>query len=190
MPYSSISGLDLRPSSFSISSSTGSPWVSQPRFARHAVALHRLVARDQVLEGACEDVVDAGPRVRRRRAFVEDEQAIVREARLRLAFDRPLEDGVVLPEAEDILLQPRKAHPGIDGLEHLGTSRVGCAQPWERLQRTVHDDHTRDRAQKNARRPAANARDERERPRYHPVSDRTANRRPALIEAQTRPSPW
>ena len=60
IPYSSISAFEEIPSSFSTSSSTGRPWQSQPRLARHAVARHRPVARVDVLEDAREDVVGAG----------------------------------------------------------------------------------------------------------------------------------
>ena len=53
------------------------------RLARHAVAAHRLVAREDVLEDARQDVVRARPAVGRRRALVEDEQGGVRSRRAR-----------------------------------------------------------------------------------------------------------
>ncbi len=80
----------------STSSSTGRPWVSQPRLARHAVAAHRLVAREEVLEDARDDVVRAGAAVGRRRALVEDEQR-----RVFATLEALLEDALLLPEGED-----------------------------------------------------------------------------------------
>ncbi len=61
--------------------------------ARHAVAAHRLVAREEVLEDARDDVVRAGPAVGRRRPLVEDE-----EGRVVTALEALLEDAVLLPE--------------------------------------------------------------------------------------------
>ena len=67
---------------------------------RRAVAAHRLVAGDQVLEDAREDVVDAGRAVRRRRALVEREEAVGR------AFlDAAFEDALLAPELEDLLFE-------------------------------------------------------------------------------------
>ena len=88
------------------------------RFSRHGVALHRLIARDQVFEDARHHVVDARPVVRRRRAFIEDEEAIARQAGLRRALHALQEDGVLLPEIEDALFEPGKANLRVYGCEH------------------------------------------------------------------------
>jgi hypothetical protein len=64
--------------------------------ARHAVAAHRLVAREEVLEDARDDVVRAGAAVGGGRAFVEDvDRGVVP------ALEALLEDPLVLPEGED-----------------------------------------------------------------------------------------
>ena len=71
MPYASMSGLPVKPSSFSTASSTGRPWQSQPAIRGDVVALHRLEAGEDVLEHPGLDVVGAGHAVRGRRALVE-----------------------------------------------------------------------------------------------------------------------
>ena len=62
-------------------------------------AAHRLVARVEILERACEHVMDAGAAVGRRRAFVEH------ELRARLAFGHDAaKDVFAPPEFENLLL--------------------------------------------------------------------------------------
>ena len=84
--------------------------------AGDAVAAHRLVAREDVLEDAREDVMGAGLAVRRRRAFVEDPERRIRSRR-RQAL---VEDVVVAPEGEDPRVHRREvgarrdlAEPGL-----------------------------------------------------------------------------
>ncbi len=66
-------------------------------------ALHRLVAREDVLEHARQHVVRAGPPVGRRRALVEDERRRALAAAQRLAVDVAL-----TPALEDLLLELRE----------------------------------------------------------------------------------
>ena len=80
--------------------------------ARHAVAAHRLVAREEVLEDARDDVVRAGLAVGRRRPLVEDV-----EGRVLAALEALLEDAVVLPELEDARVQRREVDARRDVLE-------------------------------------------------------------------------
>ena len=86
--------------------------------AGHAVAPHRLVAREQVLDHAGHDVVHAGPAVRRRRALVEDEEVV-----LGPLLDAAPEDVVLAPEREDAGLEFGEAHVRVDGSEELGHFR-------------------------------------------------------------------
>ena len=88
------------------------------RFARHAVALHRLVAGDKVLEDAGDDVMDAGLPVRRGRAFEEDEETVVRQPGARRLLHAALEDSLLLPEREDVFFELREAHLRFDWLKH------------------------------------------------------------------------
>ncbi len=67
--------------------------------ADDAVAAHRPVAADEVLDRAREGVVHAGTAVRRRRPLVEDE-GVVRGPLL----DAPPEDAVRFPVGEDLFL--------------------------------------------------------------------------------------
>src|SRR6185312_1427662 len=72
------------------------------RSALTVKAAHRLIAGEQVLEGARQHVVDAGAAVRRGRPFVEYE--------LRSALtltQRPLKDVLAAPEVEDSRLGGR-----------------------------------------------------------------------------------
>ena len=85
------------------------------RLAGHAVAAHRLVAREQVLDDAGHDVVDAGPPVRRRRPLVEHEQVAFGALR-----DAAAEDVALAPEVEDAGLERGEADAGVDGAEELG----------------------------------------------------------------------
>ena len=73
-PSFSISCLPLMPSCFSTSISTGRPCVSHPALRVHAVALHRAMAAEEVLDRAREHVVDARRAVRRRRTLEEHER--------------------------------------------------------------------------------------------------------------------
>ena len=99
---------------------------------RRAVAAHRLVAGDQVLEDAREDVVHAGRPVRRRRALVEREEAVGRAL-----LDAALEDALLAPELEDLLLEigegdarGRRFELRAYGLaDHRSSSSRGCAAP-------------------------------------------------------------
>ena len=86
--------------------------------AGHAVAAHRLVAREQVLDDAGHDVVHTGTAVRRGRAFVEDEEVV-----LGTLLDAAPEDVVVAPEVENAGLEFGEAHARVDGSEELGHVR-------------------------------------------------------------------
>src|SRR2546423_12101032 len=88
---------------------------------RHAVAAHRLVAREQVLEGARDDMVHAGAGVRRRRPFEEDIGLVFGPLLHALA-----ERIVLLPEAEHFLLHAREALSRIHWFEH-GSFSPGSA---------------------------------------------------------------
>ena len=92
-------------------------------FARAVEAAHRLVARIEVLERAREHVVDAGPPVRRRRAFVEHEL----RARRTLGHDAA-EDILAAPELEYSLLELGPVVTGGNGFEHDPYLRVSAAQ--------------------------------------------------------------
>jgi hypothetical protein len=70
--------------------------------ARHVVAAHRLVAREDVLEGACQHVMYAGFAVRRRRALVETEAWPPFRHRQRL-FERSM----LAPECQHLLFEGR-----------------------------------------------------------------------------------
>ena len=83
----------------------------------HIVALHGVVAREDVLEGTRQHMVDAGPAIGRRRPFVED---IFRPA---LAFAHAaLEDIALPPQFEDLGFHLREADRGTDVPE----LRLGC----------------------------------------------------------------
>ena len=99
---------------------------------RRTVAAHRLVAGDQILEDAREDVVDAGRAVRRRRALVEREEAVGR------AFlDAAFEDALLAPELEDLVFEIGEGDARgrrfelcarrLDG--HRSSSSRGCTAP-------------------------------------------------------------
>ena len=79
------------------------------RLALDVEALHRLVAAEEVLEGAREDVVGAWHAVGGGRTFVED------EARPAFAEVKRLLEGVLgLPSRHQLLFQLREFHPRID----------------------------------------------------------------------------
>ena len=80
------------------------------RLARHAVAAHRLVAREEVLEDARDDVVRTGAPVGRGRALVEHVHR-----RVVAPFEALLEDAVLFPEREDAGVERRE----VDARGHL-----------------------------------------------------------------------
>ena len=88
------------------------------RLPGHAIAPHRLVAREQVLDDARHDVVHARTAVRRRRPFVEHEQVV-----LRPLLDAAPEDVVLPPELENPCLELGEADTRIDWSEELGHFR-------------------------------------------------------------------
>ena len=112
-----MSSLDLKPSFCSTAISTASPWHVPARLALDVVPGHRLVAREHVLEDACEHVVRAGIAVGGRRALVEHE----RRRPLAVA-QRGLEDVALAPAGEHLLLQGREGDARRQGLVH-GTHR-------------------------------------------------------------------
>src|SRR4051812_23645178 len=83
--------------------------------AVYEVALHRLVAREHILEDAREDVSDVRTPVRRRRALVEDE----RLAALAPA-DRLVEDVALAPPRQHLLLELGEGLRGIYWLIRAG----------------------------------------------------------------------
>src|ERR687889_845030 len=80
--------------------------------ALHAVAPHGLVAWDQILEGPRERVVEPGPPVGRGRPLVEDEGPLLRPTSYGF-----LEGASPLPEAQDLLLEPREIYLRADLIE-------------------------------------------------------------------------
>ena len=129
---------------------------------RDAVAAHRLVAREEVLDDAGHDVVDAGAAVGGGGAFVEDEEVV-----LGALLDAAPEDLAVAPELEDAGLELGKADAGVDGSEELGHTGLpgeSCRDGYE-----------------NARPDQGRA----ECPRYHPAS----RARRALSGAPSRSCP-
>ena len=82
------------------------------RLARHAVPAHRLVAREEVLEDARDDVMRARAAVGRRRSFVEHV-----EWRVVTALEALLEDAVLLPELEGPGVERREVDARRDVLE-------------------------------------------------------------------------
>ena len=82
------------------------------RLAGDAVAAHGLVAREEVLEDARDDVVRARPAVGGGRPLVEDE-----DRRVLAALEALVEDVVGLPELEDARVQRREVDARRDVLE-------------------------------------------------------------------------
>ncbi len=117
-PYCSIAALPWMRSSFSTSTSTGSPCVSQPGFAPDVVPAHRLVAGEDVLDDAREDVAVVRQPVRGRRPLVEDE----RWPSLRL-LERLLENPMLAPKLEHRFLLAGKVHLARYTLKHAHGTR-------------------------------------------------------------------
>ena len=95
------------------------------RLAGGAVAAHRLVAREEVLVDAREDVVHAGRAVGRGRALVEAEQLAGRPLR-----DGALEDAALAPEVALALLHIEVGHGAAHGREstaHRALRRMPAA---------------------------------------------------------------
>ena len=93
----------------STSSSTGRPWVSQPRLARDAVPAHRLVAREEVFEDARK--MDA----RRGARWPWADLRRTRTPGRRRALEALLEDAMLFPEREDARVERRE----VDARGHL-----------------------------------------------------------------------
>ena len=87
-------------------------------FAFAAVAAHRLVAREEVLDRAGQAVAGVRHAVGRRRAFVEHE----RRRALPLG-ERLLVDAVLFPELADGELLLRKVHIAVNRLKHQSVAR-------------------------------------------------------------------
>src|SRR5205085_3274285 len=79
------------------------------RDAGHALPEHRVVAADQVLDGAGEHVMDARPPIGRGRSLVKHERRAVPGGFLRL-----LKQALVLPGREQLLLQRVRRELGIE----------------------------------------------------------------------------
>ncbi len=77
-----------------------------PRLARRAEALHRLIARDHVLEHARQNMVHAGAGIGGGRTLVQHEQ-IFGVALLHAA----LKDALLLPESDDALFHLGETDP-------------------------------------------------------------------------------
>ena len=107
MPYASMSGLPVKPSSFSTASSTGRPWQSQPALAGDVVALHRPVAGEDVLEDAGLDVVGARHAVGGRRPLVEGPRRSVGGG-----VEAALEHRGLAPAVDDLVVEGREVDVG------------------------------------------------------------------------------
>lgn len=79
------------------------------RLSEDVLALHRLIAGDDVLHHAREDMPDVRFAVRRRGAVVEGE--LLPSLAL---FDAVFKDAVLVPEIDDFLLAADEIHRGID----------------------------------------------------------------------------
>src|SRR5690606_18689579 len=97
---------------------------------RDVVAAHRLVAGEEVLDDAREDVPVVRQAVRGRRALVEDEGRPVLRA-----LEGLLEDPRLLPEREDLGLVAREVELGSDLVEAAGGSRLGPGRGRSRAHR-------------------------------------------------------
>ena len=105
-PYCSMAALPWMRSSFSTSTSTGKPCVSQPALRGTLVAAHRLVAGEEVLDDAREDVAVVRQPVRGRRSLVEYERWRIAAApssdfsKMRFSFQSARISRLVLGEVE------------------------------------------------------------------------------------------
>ena len=88
-------------------------------FSRHMETLHRFVAGINILETACEDVVDAGFAVGGGRPIVESKKGPARTVLQALLKHR-----LVPPEFKNALLQGRAVIACIDFAETHADSRV------------------------------------------------------------------
>ena len=86
-------------------------------FAQNLLALHRLIARNQILDRAGFDMTDVRLAVRRWRAVVEREYV----AAFALV-DRTLEDVVLVPETDDLMLARLRIRARGDLLKHDSNS--------------------------------------------------------------------
>ncbi len=98
-----------------------------PRDAGDALPQHGVVAADQVFDRAREDVMDAGAAVGRRRPFEKHERRPVASRLLHL-----LEQALVLPGREELLLQPVRRELRIEGgvRLHPWPSRALSSASW------------------------------------------------------------
>ena len=110
--------------------------------AQHVLALHGLIARDQILDGAGLDVADVGLAVGRRRAVKEGEGVLTLAQ-----VDALFEDLVFFPELQNLLLAGKEVHRGGNFLKHAallqikirphpfgtkalrGTTQIGAGKP-------------------------------------------------------------
>ena len=81
--------------------------------AQHIFALHGLIARDQILDGAGFDVADVGLAVGRRRAVKEGEGVLTLAQ-----VDALFEDLFLFPELQNFLLAGEEVHRGGNFLKH------------------------------------------------------------------------
>ena len=123
--------------------------------AQNVIALHGLVPRDEILDGARLDVADVRAAVRGRRT-VEEGIGLLSLSQLYALF----KDLVLLPELEDLLLARNKIHVRCDFFVHCASSMRIRSFLKLRLRR-VHAD------KKTAPRPCGTK--SRRFPRYHPV---------------------
>ncbi len=94
-----------------------------PAAPHNVITLHQLIAREDILESACQGMVHAGFAVGSRRPFIE--HIVVRPLR---CLQRPLlagfgEDAVQLPEIEHFLFEQGDLQLRRDGFEHVVSSR-------------------------------------------------------------------
>ena len=104
------------------------PVTVPARLARHVVPLHRLVAGEDVLEHAAEDVVRAGSPVGGRRALVEDERLGALAA-----ADRLVENVALAPALEHALLEFGERLGGVDwavASHEADSTSERVAPPW------------------------------------------------------------
>src|SRR5258708_20301169 len=100
------------------------------RLALDIEPFHRLVAREQVLEGAREDVVGGGLAVGGGWPLVEHEAGFARAQ-----IERFLESVLLLPARHHLLLQVGEADLLVYFFEHRVRRRSGCAARRSRSRR-------------------------------------------------------